>query len=267
MMEKQRFFSLTGFYLWLGSVFGAVCLLPYVHALTPEKFDEAAEQFDLAIPMVIALSLIQSAVLLKFVTFSGLWAARKLGLGAPLLDAVLRGENPPYNLRLIARNAIVLGIAVALLIAVLDGMLTRLAEPNSFDSLFEQQPAPWKGFLASFYGGIAEEVQIRLFVLSFIALGLRAASRLFTRSYDFILPGWVFWTANFGAAILFGLGHLPITAELTALTPLIVIRAILLNGIFGLLAGFLYWRRGIEIAILFHFSSDVMLHVFLPMLL
>jgi len=65
---------------------------------------------------------------------------------------------------------------------------------------------------------------------------------------------------------MFGLGHLPLTAEFTLLTPLIVARAILLNGIIGIVAGLLYWRRGIEMAILFHFSFDIVLHGLLPMI-
>ncbi|HEX9332266.1 MAG TPA: hypothetical protein VF896_10280 [Anaerolineales bacterium] len=34
-------------------------------------------------------------------------------------------------------------------------------------SLQTSRPAAWKGFLASFYGGIAEEILLRLFVMSF----------------------------------------------------------------------------------------------------
>lgn len=249
-----------------GSVFGAICLLPYMHALTPEKFNEAAQQLDLSVPMAIALSLLQSAVLLGLVTFSGLWAARKLGLGAPLLDAIVLGEKPPYNLRRIALNTILLSVTVALLIAGLDALVS-LMNPNILDSLAEQRPAPWKGLLASFYGGITEEIQLRLFVLSFLALGLSAVSRIFKKSDGLILSVWIFWVANVGAAVIFGLGHLPLMAELMPLTPLIVVRTILLNGMVGLVAGFLYWRRGIEMAMLFHFSADIVLHVILPMTL
>jgi len=165
MVNGQRFFSITGFYLWLGSVFGAVCLLPYIHALTPEKFNEAAQRLDLSVPIIIALSLLQSAVILGLVTFSGLWAARKLGLGAPLLDAAHQGGKLPYNVRRCSLNTIVLGVVIAFLIVGLDALFSYLTEPNSLDRLTQQQTAPWKGFLASFNGGITEEIQMRLFVL------------------------------------------------------------------------------------------------------
>jgi membrane protease YdiL (CAAX protease family) len=67
------------------------------------------------------------------------------------------------------------------------------------------------------------------------------------------------WGANFVVAILFGLGHLPATAYVMTLTPLVVLRAVALNGIAGLTFGYLYWKRGLESAMLAHLTTDVML--------
>ena len=68
-------------------------------------------------------------------------------------------------------------------------------------------------------------------------------------------------TANILAAVLFGLGHLPATATFLPLTPLVITRAILLNGIGGMIFGWLYWKRGLEAAMVSHFSADIVLHV------
>ena len=121
------------------------------------------------------------------------------------------------------------------------------------------------GFLASLYGGIAEEVQLRLFLFSFIALGVNYISRRVGLSGKSGISVRIFWTVNLVVAAIFGLAHLPVTAELLPITPLIVVRAIVLNGIIGLIAGYLFWRRGIEMAILAHFSADIVLHVLLPL--
>ena len=51
------------------------------------------------------------------------------------------------------------------------------------------------------------------------------------------------WIAIIIAAIFFGIGHLTITSELAAITPAIIARAILLNGIGGVIFGWLYWRK------------------------
>jgi membrane protease YdiL (CAAX protease family) len=70
-----------------------------------------------------------------------------------------------------------------------------------------------------------------------------------------------FWVANVIAALIFGLGHLPATRALAPLTPLLVVRAVLLNGGPGILFGYLFWKRGLESAMLAHFTTDLLIHV------
>ena len=48
------------------------------------------------------------------------------------------------------------------------------------------------------------------------------------------------WIAIIIAAVMFGIGHLPATALLTTITPLVITRAIVLNGIGGIIFGWLY---------------------------
>ena len=120
-------------------------------------------------------------------------------------------------------------------------------------------PTAWQGLLASFYGGIDEELLLRLFVLSFLAwLG-----HFLSRTADGKPTLAVLWIANVLAAILFGLGHLPATAALLPLTPLVILRALVLNGVAGIAFGYLYFTRGLESAMLSHFIGDLILHVFL----
>jgi membrane protease YdiL (CAAX protease family) len=38
-----------------------------------------------------------------------------------------------------------------------------------------------------------------------------------------------------------------------------------LNGLGGLAFGWLYWKRGLESAIMAHFSADIVLHVITPL--
>ena len=68
------------------------------------------------------------------------------------------------------------------------------------------------------------------------------------------------------SALLFGAGHLPTTATLMPLTPLVITRALLLNGLGGIVFGWLYWKRGLLAAMLAHFSADIVLHVIAPAL-
>lgn len=72
------------------------------------------------------------------------------------------------------------------------------------------------------------------------------------------------WIAIVLAAVLFGLGHLPITGTLTAITLAVIARAILLNGVPGIIFGWLYKKKGLESAMLAHFSTDIIIHVAAP---
>ena len=56
------------------------------------------------------------------------------------------------------------------------------------------------------------------------------------------------------------MGHLPIASMLAGgLTAPLVIYVITANSIFGIVAGFLYWRRGLEAAMIAHISTHLVL--------
>ena len=80
--------------------------------------------------------------------------------------------------------------------------------------------------------------------------------RLFQRGEGNPGPALV-WMAIIIAALLFGLGHLPALSQLVVLTPLLVIRTVLLNALGGLLFGWLFWRRGLETAMVAHAAAHV----------
>ena len=127
----------------------------------------------------------------------------------------------------IAKEFLVLSLTVGaiggVLVVVLDRLVFQPLIPE-FNAAQFPEPAVWKGALATLYGGIAEELLCRLFLLSLLALCLRRISRTPTG-----LPKWIFWTANLMAALIFGLGHLPAAASILPLTPIWVTRVLVLN--------------------------------------
>jgi membrane protease YdiL (CAAX protease family) len=78
----------------------------------------------------------------------------------------------------------------------------------------------------------------------------------------------VFWIAIAVIAVAFGLAHLPTMAAIgVPIDALVVTRSIVLNGVGGIAFGWLYWRRGLESAMVSHFSADIVLHVLLALAL
>lgn len=98
---------------------------------------------------------------------------------------------------------------------------------------------------AMLYGGLAEEVMLRWGVMSLVAWALVAWSGRRGRR-------WPMAVAIVVAAALFAAGHLPALAAQVELTPLLVARTLWLNGVAGLLCGWLFWRHHLEAAMAAH---------------
>ena len=149
-------------------------------------------------------------------------------------------------------------MAIVLLDLWVFGPRLAAAGGNTLDDL---HPPAWQGLLASFYGAIPEELLLRLGLMTLLVwVGARLTRTSSPRPI-------VMWAAIVITALLFGAGHLPTTAALLPLTPLVIARALLLNGLGGLVFGWLYWKRGLLAAMLAHFSTDLVLHVVAPLLM
>lgn len=248
--------------LWTASVVGVILVLPYGWAMIPVKLSSKLPPLRILVP----LQVMQGAVLLGLVTLAGVFIAGRCGLGAPLLEAWLMGKSISNRLKAIIIPSIFVGVLGTLLVLAIEVLLfqpaIRYQNAASASALdLWAQPAAWKGLLASFYGGIDEEILLRLFFLSLLAWG----GRFLQRKPDCRPSTWMLWVANVITAVLFGLGHLPGTAAIVPLSGLIILRAIVLNGLLGLGFGYLYWTRGLESAALSHFSADLFLHVVLAL--
>lgn len=99
------------------------------------------------------------------------------------------------------------------------------------------------------YGGIVEELMLRLFFMTLLAWSLW---KLLKKSEQ-KPPVGILVAANVLAALLFAAGHLPGTFTVFGqLTPMLLFRCFLLNGGFGLLFGWLYRKYGIPYAMISH---------------
>jgi len=241
--------------LWLGGMIGFVCVLPYLMQLKGENLAEAAAEAGMSPEILLLLAGVQQGVTLVVFVFGGLAASRKLGLETPLTAALVAGGSVRDEVKRWWKPAVVWGGSLG---AVVLG-LSFAFQPYLPEGFAEMSGGItwWQGLLASFYGGIAEELMLRLFVMSVMALVLRF---LFARSRT-DLPDGIFWAANVGSAVLFGLGHLPAVMGLMEITGVLVAYAILLNGILGVNFGWLFRKYGIEAAMLAHFTADIVLHV------
>lgn len=240
--------------LLAAGVFGVVAVFPYV--ITTQSAVLAEVELPLAV--ILTISLVQTAILLSVAIFIGLRLGSKVGLGVPLLSRFLNKEPVGKELKEIASQSMALGAVVGIVIIAFDYVFQFFMEPIVTTSV-----PLWQGFLGSFYGGIVEEVLLRLFSVSLFVWVLWR----FIQKGGGTPSGTIVWIAVVFAAVVFGLGHLPATAALTAITPLVVVRAVVLNGVGGVIFGWLFWKKGLESAIIAHFSADIVLLVIFPTVL
>ena len=246
--------------LLCGGIFGVLCLIPYMLALVEPMVGKVAVP-PLPVPVLVALMLLQNTVILAVLIGTGLVLARKVGLGAPFLQSWLAAEPVDVRITGTLRASLAYGVGVGVSLWVLILLVSTLVP--SFPTTAESAIPIWKRLGACFYGGITEELLMRLFVLSFIAWILGR----FAKTPSGFPTGRALWAANIAAALLFGVAHLPAAAMFTALTPSVVAIVLLLNGIGGVVFGYLYLRNGLEAAMLSHFAADLCLHVVGPALI
>ena len=133
------------------AAFGAIAVMPYAFTINKDKLAQA----PLSQRQLVLVSVVQSIVLFAIITFLGLLAADAVGLAI---------ESSWDSLPI----AILLGILGASSLIGLEMFVFRPHLPEALKRA-DGKIALWKRFLASFYGGISEEILTRLFLMSVIA--------------------------------------------------------------------------------------------------
>ena len=202
-----------------------------------------------------ALAAVHGQVTFGIAAGLGLRAVRTMGRGLPHLDNLLHGK--PSGLRNSQAAAYAAaGAGSALAIAALDYTLFAGVR-KTMQKAVPHPPEAWRGLLAVPYGAVAEEVLLRLCVQTLCAAGLRRLRGETARPPT----GATMWPAIAISTLLFGAGHLPAASRITPLMPALIARTLLLNGIAGAVFGYLYWKRGLEAAMIAHGTADVVMHV------
>jgi hypothetical protein len=234
---------------------GAAAALPLMMAIA------AAAQSELGpAPMptllLVVLALVQASVLFAIASFAGMALATRLGLRPQILMSLVDGERLPHGTTRLLLGAAAIGAGLGAVLFALDAWLFGGGDGEI--SRMVGDIALWKRLLAGvFYGGINEEVLMRLFLVSLVACLLARAWRR-----DAAAPrAGVMWSAILLVALLFGLGHLPAASMVGELTPALVTRVIVLNTVAGLVFGWLFWRRGLEAAMVAHATAHLPMQV------
>jgi hypothetical protein len=240
--------------LLLAAIFGSIAIIPYSLRLLKES--KKSTRLKMPRMVLILLSVIQNGILFSIAIAIGLILSHQIGHGAPLIEAISAGSGLNQALAINLIIASILGILGGSFLLIVDLLFLPYFPKKLLDTVLKT--TYWENLTASFYGGINEEIFMRLCGLSVIAwLLLRILPMVAGTS-----TVSVFWIANGIMAVLFALGHLPaLKSTLGKLSRVMVFRTILLNTPIGLICGWIFWQYGIEAAIVAHFAADIVYHV------
>jgi membrane protease YdiL (CAAX protease family) len=238
------------FLLWIGCVVGAFAVIPFAH--NASLLTNGLLPQELTPSTILAMSLegiLGSAIFIFF----GRNFAHRLGIRFLLL------EKKVNLLQDLLKPGLVVGILCTILQITVDRLLP--AAPFSLHFLITHTP-PLYGLIGSINGAFNQEIFTQLFCLSGIALLLMKLFKQADKST-------VIWPAIAITSLIFGLAHLPnfLHSISHAETPLIVLRVILLNFISGTLFGYIFWRKGLEAAMLAHCINDLGLYALMPLIM
>lgn len=207
-------------------------------------------------PLVIKLlSVAQTGVLLSIAIVAGVQLAPLVGLSAPAAEAVAEGHSFLPALKPQVVPGVIAGFIAG--VAILSTwLLFRPILPPVFVSRAESLNSALPAVTRLLYGGITEELLLRW---GFMTLLVWAAWRLFQRGRG--KPRAIYFViAIVISSVVFGILHLPLVKALAVdFTLPIVTYIVFANSLFGVIAGFLYWRKGLEAAIIAHMTTHVVL--------
>jgi Type II CAAX prenyl endopeptidase Rce1-like len=214
-----------------------------------------AEEIPVPLIVVKLLNLISPTFLLSIGVLAGVNLAHKVDLSAPVAEALASGNSSQLI------SAIKPQVIPGLVGGVVGGvtlftlyLLWQSSLPPDFVTKAEELSQNTPFLTRILYGGITEEIMMRWGFMTFLVW---IAWRVLQKAQG--VPNTIYVVFAIGiSALVFGLLHLPLVFALNSqVTASLVGYIIIGNGFFGLIAGYLYWQKGLESAMIAH----VMVHI------
>jgi hypothetical protein len=207
-------------------------------------------------PVLKLLSLVQPTLILTVAVVIGVALAPRVGLSAPAAEALAAGGDVLAPLRSQFLPGLVGGVIGGFCILLTSLLSKPFLAATAIDRIAKFSkvlPFPTR----IFYGGVTEELLLRWGFMTFIVW---AAWRLLQKRQNVPTKGY-FTAGILISSLVFGAGHLPVGYMLLRdyFSLALVLFIIFANSAFGIVAGYLYWKRGLESAMIAHIMCHLVL--------
>lgn len=233
-----------GVVLWAAGMAGSIAMTAMV---LPQLLRQLPPPVPEPLWAILLAGLVQSALLLALAVWAGVRLTPAVGLRAPAIEAVVTGRaiGPAIRPQLLP----------GLVAGVLGGILLFAAfrsAPTAVAELQERFAIPIVARVL--YGGVTEELLLRWGLMTALVW---LAWRFLQQRRGSVRAGFV-WLAIALSALVFAAGHLPAASVLLGPMDAAVVAFVIgVNAAFGLLFGYLFWRHGLESAIIAHALAHV----------
>ncbi len=239
---------LLGIVLFLIGLLGVLSMLTMdlVSATIPEEMLEMILE-KVTIQQLKWALLINPTVLLILFTLLGTLFHDKVGLTVPSLKNMILQKPWTGIFSDQLKSGISGGLAAGVIMVIVAAIFSPHLPAEFMEAGEKLKPTLSARFL---YGGLTEEIMMRYGLMTFIVWVAYQITQKFTSG--------IYWTGIILAALLFGAGHLPLAFSLSASPSAILILYIILgNAVGGMIFGWLYWKKGLEAAMIAHIFAHV----------
>ncbi len=244
-MNKHKI--ILGLMLFGLGLTGILSLLTTDIPLPPEIEELLQSKFS---PIQIKLLLlINPSIMLCIAVVVGVILFDKVGLKVPIIERLIGKNKSDIQITTISKFGLIGGVIYGILLGLV-GLIFNPILPSEFIELGENlNPSYAMRFL---YGGLTEEILMRFGFMTFIVWVL---SQVVKENNTVI-----YWGGIILSSIMFALGHFPIAYQAVENpSNLLLLYLLIGNSIGGIIFGWLYWKKGLESAMIAHIVTHIIL--------
>lgn len=194
------------------------------------------------------LSLINPSLMLLLAVSVGTILYDKVNFQLPIIEKLIY-KNKTIELQCILKYGIIGGIIGGILITLTVIVFYPILPPEFIELGKEIKPSIAASFL---YGGFTEEIIMRFGLMTFFVW-------LMFKVFKKLNPS-IYWIGIIISAIIFGFGHFPIVFAMIGSPSIELLTYVLIgNAVGGIIFGWLYWKKGLESAIIAHVFAHVVM--------
>ena len=252
--DKKKYRWQTAASVLLLFVIGSLINIPFtreVKRLNIEAGTPNVRLSDSVFDDVITIG-VSSLILGAILVLIGLWVSAKTNLGAPIIASFFSTNSLT---KLLNKKAILSSVILAIVVALI--LLGLFELQKELYPVVGKMSRPTKPFyvLVAFSAGISEEIMFRLGLMSFIIAIIQFLNKVDNPTSKMV------WSGIIISAMVFGLMHLPLSKNFVELTPFSIGVTMVGNLITGSTFGWIFWKRGLLVAIVSHIVFDLVFHV------